>query len=125
MRSQSERSQSRPAIWPAQGQADEAMRIYRQLYGDHPPDGDIALAYYQTLAGTAGGKQAAVAGMRALAERNPGDPRYPIALGTMLTYDAKTRTEGIRILRQHPQDPEAPGRPAPGTGLGFGQSRFG
>ena len=26
-----------------QGKNDEAMNIYRQLYGDHPPDGDIAL----------------------------------------------------------------------------------
>ncbi len=89
------------------GKLDEAMRIYRQLYGDHPPDGDIALAYYQTLAGTAGGKEAAVAGMRAQVERNPGDPRYPIALGTILTYDARTRAEGIRILKQHSQDPDA------------------
>jgi len=89
------------------GQLDEAMRIYRQLYGDHPPDGDIALAYYQTLAGTAGGRQAAMAGMRAQLERNPGDPRYSIALGTVLTYDARTRAEGIRILREHSQDPDA------------------
>ena len=97
----------RPAIWPAQGKLDDAMRIYRELYGDHPPDGDIALAYYQTLAGTAGGKQAAIAGMRAQVERNPGDPRYPIALGTILTYDARTRAEGIRILKEHSQDPDA------------------
>jgi cellulose synthase operon protein C len=32
-----------------QGKVDDAMRIYKQLYGDHPPDGDVALAYYQTL----------------------------------------------------------------------------
>ncbi len=30
-----------------QGRNDEAMRIYRQLYADHPPDGDIGLAYYR------------------------------------------------------------------------------
>ncbi len=32
-----------------QGKNDEAMNVYRQLYGDHPPDGDIALAYYETM----------------------------------------------------------------------------
>jgi tetratricopeptide (TPR) repeat protein len=90
-----------------QGRADDAMRIYRQLYGDHPPSGDIALAYYQTLYAATGGKQAAIAGMRALAEQNPADPRYAIALGTMLTYDARTRAEGIHILEQHAQDPDA------------------
>jgi tetratricopeptide (TPR) repeat protein len=90
-----------------QGRNDEAMRIYRRLYADHPPDGDIGLAYYQTLYGTASGKQEAITGMRGLAERNPGDPRYPIQLGIMLTYDQRTRAEGIRILRAHANDPGA------------------
>lgn len=90
-----------------EGRNDEAMRIYRGLYGDHPPDGNIALAYYQTLYGTASGKQEAIAGMRALVGRNPGDPRYPVQLGIMLTYDQRTRAEGIRILRAHQSDPEA------------------
>src|SRR5215472_16273443 len=71
-----------------QGHNEEAMRIYRELYGDRPPDGDIALAYYQTLYGTSGGKDAAIAAMRALAQRNPGDSRFAVALGQMLTYDA-------------------------------------
>jgi tetratricopeptide (TPR) repeat protein len=90
-----------------QGRNDDAMRIYRQLYGDQPPNGDIALAYYQTLYGTANGKQAAIDGMRALVDRNPGDPRYSIALGAMLTYEQHTRSEGIRILQAHPKDPSA------------------
>ena len=89
------------------GRNDEAMRIYRRLYADHPPDGDIGLAYYETLYGTSSGKQEAIAGMRALAERNPGDPRYAIQLGIMLTYDTHTRAEGIRILRAHTNDPDA------------------
>jgi len=90
-----------------QGRNDDAMRIYRRLYADHPPDGDVALAYYQTLYGTASGKQEAIAGMRGLAERNPGDPRYPVQLGIMLTRDQHTRAEGIRILRAHASDPDA------------------
>ncbi len=90
-----------------QGRNDDAMRIYRQLYGDQPPNGDVALAYYQTLYGTASGKQQAIAGMRALVARNSSDPRYAIALGVMLTYDQQTRAEGIRILQAHPSDPDA------------------
>ena len=90
-----------------QGRNDDAMRIYRQLYNDQPPDGDIALAYYQTLYGATGGKQQAVAGMRALVARNSSDPRYAIALGVMLTYDQHTRAEGIRILQAHPNDSNA------------------
>src|ERR1019366_9485 len=87
-----------------QGKPDDAMRIYRQVYGDHPPDGGIAMAYYQTLYATATGKAAAIAGMRSLAGRNPADQRFVIALGVLLTYDAKTRAEGIRILKAHPKD---------------------
>jgi tetratricopeptide (TPR) repeat protein len=90
-----------------QGKTEDAMRIYRELYGDHPPDGDIALAYYQTLYGTPSGKEAAIAAMRALEQRNPGDTRFAVELGTMLTYDARTRAEGIRILQGHPKDSNA------------------
>jgi len=90
-----------------EGRNDDAMSVYRQLYGDHPPDGDIALAYYQTLYGTATGKDAAVAGMRGLVQRNLADARFAIALGTMLTYNPKTRAEGNRILKQHPKDATA------------------
>ena len=90
-----------------QGKADDAMRIYRQLYGDRPPEGEIAVAYFQTLFGTATGKGAAIAGMRSLADHNPGDSHYAVALGTMLTYDPRTRPEGIRILEAHPHDPDA------------------
>jgi tetratricopeptide (TPR) repeat protein len=90
-----------------QGRLDDAMTVYRQLYADHPPDGDIALAYYQTLYGTATGKDAAIAGMRGLAQRNPADSRFAIELGTMLTYNQRTRAEGIRILKEHTKDSTA------------------
>ena len=92
-----------------QGNSEGAMGVYRKLYGDRPPDGDIALAYYQTLYGTANGKESAITAMRALAARNPGDSRYAVELGIMLTYDGKTRAEGIRILREHPRDSNAQG----------------
>lgn len=91
----------------AAGHNEDAMRVYRELYGDHPPDGDIGLAYYETLYGTVDGKQAAIQGMRGLDQRNPGDPRYAIALGRMLSYDPRTRPEGIRILQAHSSDGDA------------------
>ncbi len=90
-----------------EGKAEDAMSIYRQLYGDRPPDSDIGMGYYQTLYATATGKAAAVAGMRSLADHNPGEPRFAVGLGLMLTYDPRTRPEGIRILQAHPKDPDA------------------
>ena len=90
-----------------QGKAEDAVSIYRQLYGDHPPDNDIGLAYYQTLHATPNGKTEAVAGLRGLVQRNPRKDHFALALGEMLTYDPETRTEGIRILEAHPKDPDA------------------
>jgi len=89
------------------GNPEAAMRIYREYYGDHPPDGDIALAYYETLYATPNGKEEALSAMRAAAARNPGDPRFIVTLGRMLTYSAKTRAEGIKILREHADDSDA------------------
>jgi tetratricopeptide (TPR) repeat protein len=87
-----------------QGRAEDAVRIYRQLYGDNPPDNDIAMAYYQTLYATPNGKPSAVAGMRGLVQRNPGNERFGVALGVMLTYDPRTRSEGIQKLQGYPND---------------------
>ena len=89
------------------GNPEAAMKIYREYYGDHPPDGDIALAYYETLYATGNGKSEALNAMRTLATRNPGDPRFIVTLGRMLTYDPRTRGEGIKILHEHAQDSDA------------------
>jgi len=83
------------------GNPEGAMRIYREYYGDHPPDGDMALAYYETLYATSNGKTEALNAMRAIAARNAGDSRFIVTLGRMLTYDARTRAEGIKILHEH------------------------
>src|SRR6266702_3903977 len=88
----------------AAGQIAAAMTIYRQVLGTNPPPGDAALAYYETEAATVDGRPHAVAGLRALAEKVPGDSRYQIALGRLLTYDPKTREEGRKILERFPND---------------------
>jgi len=90
-----------------QGQYGQAMNVYRQLYGNEPPPGDVALAYYETESATEEGRPHAIAGLRALSEKFPGDSRYQVALGTILTYNPKTRPEGRRLLEQHPNDPQA------------------
>jgi len=90
-----------------QGQYGQAMNVYRQLYGNDPPPGDVALAYYETESATEEGRPHAIAGLRALSEKFPTDSRYQIALGRILTYNPKTRPEGRHLLEQHPNDPEA------------------
>lgn len=84
------------------GQYAQAMGIYRKVFGDTPPPGDWALAYYETEAATEAGRPHAVSGLHALVERYPTDSRYQIALGRILTYNPKTRGEGRRYLEKHP-----------------------
>ena len=90
-----------------QGQYAQAMVIYRQIYGDNPPPGDYALAYYETEAATEEGRAHAIAGLRGIVAKNPGDSKSQIALGRILTYNPKTRAEGRKLLEAHPGDPQA------------------
>lgn len=86
------------------GHADEALRVYRSVWGNRPPDGDWALAYYDTEAGTEAGCADAVSHLRELAGRYPADTRYSITLGRILTYTPRTRPEGIQLLQRFAQD---------------------
>ena len=90
-----------------QGKYAEAMTIYRRVYGDSPPAGDMALAYYETEAATEEGRPHAIAGLRTLVAKNPGDSRFQVALGRILTYNPRTRAEGRKLLEAHPGDPQA------------------
>ncbi len=89
------------------GQYAQAMAIYRKVFNGSPPPGDWALAYYETEAATEEGRPHAVSGLHAMVERFPNDSRYQIALGRILTYNPKTRSEGRRYLEKHPASKEA------------------
>ncbi len=84
-----------------QGKYDDAMRIYRDVFGSNPPAGDYALSYYDTEAAIPSARAHAIAGLRQLSNQFPADSRYAVTLGRVLTYDPKTREEGIAILSQY------------------------
>ncbi len=83
------------------GNPAAAMRIYRDVLGDEPPAGNWALAYYDTEAGIPASRQHAIDGLRRLAKQYPADSRYAVTLGRVLTYEPKTRTEGMELLSQY------------------------
>ena len=85
------------------GHNEEALKIYRQSFGTHPPD-NWALAYYDTEAAIISTRDDAIDGLRKLMAKYPSDPQYAIDLGRVLTYAPKTRAEGEKILGQYPQD---------------------
>ncbi|HUE01763.1 MAG TPA: tetratricopeptide repeat protein, partial [Bryobacteraceae bacterium] len=87
----------------ASQQYEQAMRIYREVFGDDPPAGGWALAYYETEAATPGGWEAATAGLQHLATTYPEDQEYRLALGRLYTYRPQTRDRGIQLLESIPQ----------------------
>jgi tetratricopeptide (TPR) repeat protein len=95
--------QTQAEAMAARGDYARAMEIYRQLYGEQPPE-SIALEYYDTEAATEAGRNHAIAGLRELAKAHPSEMSYQVTLGRVLTYTPKTRTEGEAILQQFTQD---------------------
>src|SRR6202012_6120635 len=95
------------AILAQQGKYAEAMRIYRDIFGNEPPAGNIALAYYDTEAGMPESRQHAIEGLRKLSQQFPADSRYAITMGRILTYDPKTRSEGMALLQRYSEGPAA------------------
>ncbi|MDE1178439.1 MAG: cellulose synthase subunit BcsC-related outer membrane protein [Edaphobacter sp.] len=89
------------------GQYSQAMTIYRKEFGENPPAGDWALAYYETEAAIPEDRAHAITGLRGMVKRYPDDSRYQVALGRILTYNPQTRSEGRRFLEKYPNDVQA------------------
>ncbi len=83
------------------GQYAQALRIYRDVLGNEPQAGNYALEYYDMEAAMPENRPHAIEGLRRLSKQFPADSRYAIALGRILTYDPKTRSEGIALLQQY------------------------
>ena len=89
------------------GDARGAMVLYKRVYGGNPPPGAPALAYYGTEGMTEEGRPAAIAGLRALSDRMPADPRYKVALGRLLLGSPRTQAEGRTLLEAMPENQDA------------------
>ena len=77
---------------------EEAMQIYREVFGSNPPAGGWALAYYETLAHTPDGFEPAVSALKKLAGDYPNVPDYQVTAGRLLTYRPATRLAGLSLL---------------------------
>ena len=81
-----------------QKRPEEAMKIYREVFGSDPPSGKYAEAFYQTQATTATGRPEAIAQLRGMTARDPGNEVYRFWLARILSYEPKTRLEALRLL---------------------------
>jgi cellulose synthase operon protein C len=89
------------------GKYAEAMKVYRDLFPNGPPAGDMSLEFYETEAAIPESRRQATDELHKLALQFSADPRYAIALGRILTYDPKTRAQGIALLSHYDSSPEA------------------
>lgn len=92
----------------AAGRYAEAVRAYDQAFEGQGPSDDVALEYYQVLAGTQEGWTRARDGLRALVARTD-TPSARLALAQVLTYREPTRREGIAQLAALSQRQETAG----------------
>jgi cellulose synthase operon protein C len=89
------------------GKYADAMKVYRDLFPNGPPAGDMSLEFYETEAAIPESRRQATDELHKLALQFSADPRYAIALGRILTYDPKTRAQGIALLGHYDSSPEA------------------
>jgi thioredoxin-like negative regulator of GroEL len=80
------------------GDAGAAVARYEALFDGAGPPPDLALEYYQTLAGVDTRWREARDGLQQVVRDNPGDPAARQALAEVLTYRQATRDQGIEQL---------------------------
>jgi cellulose synthase operon protein C len=80
------------------GDAGAAVARYEALFDGAGPPPDLALEYYQTLAGVDARWREARDGLEQVVRDNPGDPAARQALAEVLTYRQATRDQGIEQL---------------------------
>lgn len=82
-----------------QHKPDAAMKIYRQVLGDQPPPlGKWAKPFYDTEAASSGGREKAISQLRRLSAQQPKQEAYRLWLASLLTYDPKTRMDGLQMF---------------------------
>lgn len=89
----------------AAGAYDRAIALYQRAFRGGPPPFDLAVEYYETLAGTGAGWEEARIRLKALAERSYATSRTKFAYARILTYNEQTRREGIVLLAELASDP--------------------
>lgn len=89
----------------AAGAYDRAIAAYRRAFRGGPPPFDLAVEFYETLAGTGAGWDEARIRLKALAERSYATSRTKFAYARVLTYNEQTRREGIALLAELASDP--------------------
>ena len=76
----------------------DAIRQYQRIFNGTVPPDNLALEYYQTLAGTDNGWNESRNGVAAMVAHDPQNAQAQLAYARILTYRDATRAEGLRRL---------------------------
>ncbi|AJE22984.1 cellulose biosynthesis protein BcsC [Azotobacter chroococcum] len=99
---------ARARLIASRGDAASAAQAYRQLFGGGSPPPDLALEYYQTLAGVDEHWQEARQGLEKLHAGQPDNLQVKLGLARALTYREATRRQAVEQLADlAPHLPEA------------------
>jgi tetratricopeptide (TPR) repeat protein len=91
---------ARARAFAARGETKKSIELYQTLFkGDAPPE-DLALEYYQTLAGIDASWAEARRELERLAKRFPENYAIAAGLAEILTYRSQTRREGAARLEE-------------------------
>ncbi|MBZ0091346.1 MAG: BCSC C-terminal domain-containing protein [Sulfuricellaceae bacterium] len=80
------------------GRTEAALAAFKALFPDGPPDRDLALEYWQLVANTTNGWEAARRGLSKLARDYPDNPRYRLALAEHETSRLPLNRQALRVI---------------------------
>lgn len=86
------------------GHYDEALHNYEMVFQGKTPSPDLALEYYQCLAGAPGGWERASQGLQQLAADNRDNSAIGLVSAQVMTYQEPARREGIHALKELTSD---------------------
>lgn len=78
--------------------SEQAADIFRKLYPDGPPSGDLTLEYWQIVAETPNGRERAREGIARLVSINPNNLRYRLALAKHETSRLPLKQQALQII---------------------------
>ncbi|OXY83411.1 cellulose synthase complex outer membrane protein BcsC [Oceanimonas doudoroffii] len=95
----------------ASGQPEQAMELYRQLWGDEPPGLNLGLEHWRTLASVDGQRPQAMARLQQLDARYPGNPELRLLLARLWLAEDKPQP-ALALLGELAGNPTAANRAA-------------
>ncbi|WP_375057396.1 cellulose synthase complex outer membrane protein BcsC [Zobellella sp. DQSA1] len=95
----------------ASGQVEQAMELYRNLWGEQPPGLTLGLEHWRTLASLEGQRLPAIRRLGQMERQYPGNPEIRLTLARLLLAEERPE-EALALLDDLARNPNAANRAA-------------